>query len=162
MTKKIFAFLLALSLIFVTSSVFAANEIKDSMNKAGSSMQNMANGAGNVVKDAGAALTNGVQNVGNAIGNGVRTVGNTITGGTTSNNGSYGATRTGTTTAGMTRTDNMNGDYTATRTATDGTIMGMSPNTWTWFVLAIATLAIVGLVWYYAMQNKTEYTREND
>lgn len=138
MTKKIFAFLLGIAMIFITSSVFATNEIKSSMDKAGSSIQNAVNGAGNVVKEGASAVGNGVKDLGNTLQNGV------------------------TRTEGETGTDTNNG-YTATRTATtDGTILGMSANTWTWFVLAIAALAIIGLVWYYAMQNKTEYDHHND
>lgn len=49
----------------------------------------------------------------------------------------------------------------ATDGTTNGRFLGMSANTWTWFVLAIAAIAIVGLVWYYAMQNKNEYNNNN-
>ena len=63
--------------------------------------------------------------------------------------------------------DNGNDGYDATRTATartanDNTFLGMNSTTWTWFVLAIAAIAIVGLVWYYAMQTKNEYNNHND
>lgn len=152
MTKKIFAFILVLTLIFATSCVFAANELKDSMDKAKNTVNNVANGAGTIVKDAGTAITDGVKDVGNAINDGVRGIGGAV---------ADGANKV---TSDMTRTDNVgnNYDYTAVRTANEGTIMGMSPNTWTWFVLAIAALAIVGLVWYYAMQNKNEYHNHND
>ena len=150
MTKKIFTFILALSLIFITSSVFAANEIKDSMNKAGSSMQNVVNGAGNVMRDAGATITNGVRNVGNAISNGVDNLSSDMTRtDNIDNNGGYDATRTTTTRTLTTNNDN-------------ATIMGMSANTWTWFILAITALAIIGVVWYYAMQHKTEYNNHNN
>lgn len=152
MTKKIFAFLLVLTLIFATSCVFAANELKDSMDKTKGTVNNVANGAGTVVKDAGTAITDGVKDVGNAINDGVRGIGGAV---------ADGANKV---TSDMTRTDNIenNDGYRATRTANEGTIMGMSANTWTWFVLAIAALAIVGLVWYYAMQNKNEYHNHND
>ena len=60
------------------------------------------------------------------------------------------------------RSNNNGGSYTVARTSTEGgTIMGMSANTWTWFILAIVAIAIVGLVWYYAMQNSNEYN-DND
>lgn len=154
MTKKIFAFILALTFIFVTSSVFAANELRDSMDKTGNSMRNVVNGAGNVLQDAETAITDGAKNIGNAI----STSADRLTGGMTGtdnmdDNQGYDATRT-TTTRTLTA---------GTGTGTDnGTIMGMNENTWTWLILAITTLAIVGLVWYYAMQHKTEYTNRND
>ena len=50
---------------------------------------------------------------------------------------------------------------TRTTDTTNGTFLGMSSNTWTWFVLAIVAIAIVGLVWYYAMQNKNEYNNNH-
>lgn len=141
MTKKIFAFVIALVLMFFTSSVFATVEIKDSMNKAGNTMQNVVNGAGTVIQNGASAISTGVKDVGNAVGNGTTRVGSGMT-----------KTATGTT----------NNGYTATRTGATGKIMGMSANTWTWFILAIAALAIVALVWYYAMQDKTEYNHHND
>jgi hypothetical protein len=139
MTKKVFAFLIAIFIIFATSSVFAANEIKDSMDKAGSSVQNVVDGAGNIIKDAGTTITDGAKNVGNAVSNGTNKL-----------------------TTDMTRTDTTNTNYSATRTSADSSFMGMSANTWTWFILAIAALAIIALVWYYAMQNNTEYDNRNE
>ena len=145
MTKKIFSFIIALSLMFATSFVFAESELKDSADKAGNNMQNVVNGAGTVLKDAGEGIKDGARNIGEDIKDGARNVGEAV------NDGAHD----------MTRTDNNDG-YTATRTNDNGTIMGMSGTTWTWLVLAIAALAIVGLVWYYAMQNKNEYNHHND
>lgn len=151
-TKKIFAAILALTLIVLTSTVFAADEVQESMNKAGSNIKNVVEGAGNVVKDGAAAVGNGVKDLGDTVKNGVNgieTGAKDLTAGTENAVG------------GMTR--NMDGDtgYTATRTATGGTFMGMNGTTWTWFILAIAALAIIGLVWYYAMQNSNEYSRDH-
>ena len=146
MTKKLFTFILVVTLILASSCVFATNELQDSMNKSGNTLRNIVDGAGTVLQDAGTTITHGVQDVGNAIGNGARDVGGSIS-------------------SDMTRSDNMgndNNDYTAVRTANDGTIMGMNANTWTWLVLGIAALAIVALVWYYAMQNKNEYDHYNE
>lgn len=145
MTKKIVSFIIALSLIFATSFVFAASELKDSADKTGETMQNVVNGAGTVLKDAGEGIKDGAQNIGEDIKDGARNVGEAV------NNGARD----------MTRTDN-NDRYTARRTSDNGTIMGMSGTTWTWLVLAIAALAIVGLVWYYAMQNKNEYNNHHN
>jgi hypothetical protein len=134
MTKKVFAFLIAIFITFATSSVFAANEVKDAMDNAGNGIQNVVDGAGNVIKDAGNTISNGTKNVVNAVSN----------------------------EANMLSTGMTNNNYTATRTSTDATIMGMSANTWTWFVLAIVALAIIAVVWYYAAQNNTEYNNRND
>lgn len=145
MTKKIVSFIIALSLIVSSSFVFAESELKDSADKAGHTMQNVVNGAGTVLKDAGEGIKDGAQNIGEDIKDGARNVGEAV------NNGARD----------MTRTDNNDG-YTARRTNDSATIMGMSGTAWTWLVLAIAALAIVGLVWYYAMQNKNEYTNHNN
>ncbi len=49
---------------------------------------------------------------------------------------------------------NDNTDYTATRTATTGTTTnGMNSTLWTWVILAVAAVVIIGLVWYYASQD---------
>ena len=67
--------------------------------------------------------------------------------------------------AGSTMSNNNNsGDYTATRTATgdDTTLLGMNGTTWTWVIMAIAAIAIVALIWYYAAQNNTDNYNSND
>lgn len=145
MLKKVLSLLTVVALMFFTSCVFAANnEVQDSMTKAGNTVRNVVGGAENIVEDAAGAIGSGVRDIGNAVSNGVE---------------------------GMTHNDNNNDGvgYDARRTATartadgtnNGTFLGMSANTWTWFVLAIAAIAIVGLVWYYAMQNKNEYNNNN-
>ncbi len=143
MLKKVLSLLTVATLVFFTSSVFAANnEIQDSMTKTGNTVRNVVGGAENVVENAAGAIGTGVRDIGNAVSNGFE---------------------------GMTNDGNNNGmGYNATRTTarttdgtTNGTFLGMSANTWTWFVLAIAAIAIVGLVWYYAMQNKNEYHSNN-
>lgn len=139
MTKRIFAFFVAIAMILFTSSVFATNEIKQSMDKAGSSMKNVVNGAETVVRNGADAVGTGAKDLGNTFADGAARV---------TNNDGYSTARTQATTRSM--------------TTNNGTILGMSANTWTWFILAIAALAIVGLVWYYAMQNKTEYSDRKD
>ena len=68
-------------------------------------------------------------------------------------------------TAGAARTSNNNGNagtYTTGRTSTGAaTFAGMTANTWIWFVMAIAAVAIIALVWYYAMQNDANYRKNN-
>ena len=49
---------------------------------------------------------------------------------------------------------NDNNDYTATKTATtETTTNGMNSTLWTWVILAVAAVVIIGLVWYYASQD---------
>lgn len=141
MTKKIFALIIGVLLILTTSCVFAANnEIGDSMNKSGNTIKNVVGGAENVLENAGSAIGTGIKDLGNTFADGAARVTNN---GNNQNTG-YRTTRTAT-----------------ARTADNGTFLGMNSTTWTWFVLAIATIAIVGLVWYYAMQNKNEYNNNH-
>lgn len=141
MTKKIFALIIGVFLILTTSCVFAANnEFSDSMNKSGNTIKNVVGGAENVIEGAGSAIGTGIRDLGNTFADGAARVTNN---GNTRNNG-YQTTRTAT-----------------NPTTNNGTFLGMSSTTWTWFVLAIATIAIVGLVWYYAMQNKNEYNNNH-
>lgn len=48
---------------------------------------------------------------------------------------------------------NDNADYTTTRTATTMNNTNNMSNTWTWVILAVAAVVIVGLIWYYIAQN---------
>lgn len=134
MIKKICAFIVVALLLLGSTTIFAANEVKDSLDKAGETVRNVVGGAENVVEKGGEAITSGVKDARNTMENG---------------------------TSRATETDRDDG-YTATRTATNGTFAGMSGTTWTWFILAIAALAIIGLVWYYAMQNNNEYRNNNN
>lgn len=132
MTKKFIVVLLAIFLLLSTSYVFAANnELGDSANKTSNTVRNVVGGAENVVEDAAGAIGTGVRDLGNTFTDGAARVRD-------NGNDGYDATRTAT-----------------ARTANDNTFLGMNSTTWTWFVLAIAAIAIVGLVWYYAMQNDT-------
>lgn len=46
-----------------------------------------------------------------------------------------------------------NADYTTTRTATAMNNTNNMSNIWTWVILAVAAVVIVGLIWYYIAQN---------
>lgn len=49
---------------------------------------------------------------------------------------------------------NDNADYTTTRTATTTNASNsMNSTLWTWVILAVAAVVIIGLIWYYASQN---------
>ncbi len=143
MLKRIITLLLALCIMFATSFAFASNnagsETQDSLNKAGDSVRNF-------VDDTGNAISGGAD----AIGNGIKDLGNTF---------SAGAAR-------VTNDDSNNnnaGTYTTARTSADSDgFAGMSRTTWLWFIIAIATVAIVALVWYYAMQNDVNYRKNNN
>lgn len=147
MTKKILvAFAILLCGIFASTYVFANND----MQKAGESVRNVVGGAENAVEGAAKGVTdtvrNGLNNAGNATQNTVNNMNNGI-------NNAGNATRT---------TTNNNADgYSATRTATNGNFAGMNGTVWTWVILAIVGIAIIGLVWYYAMQNNNS-TMNND
>ena len=145
MTKKIFGAIIAISLLFFTSSVFAtSNDIGSAMSTATNTVRNAVGGAENVVENAAGAIGTGVKDLGNTFTDGAARVTNNNSGRTTNTTTGYTATRT------------------ATRAATNNDrILGMSANVWTWFVLAIAAIAIVGLVWYYAMQHTNEYDENN-
>lgn len=143
MNKKIFIALLLISFLIIgTSYSFAANgamnNVKDTVMSTGNSIGNVVGGATNAVADSARSLTDGAATAGNDVAGTTRNVGNDITG---NNNDAVGMLDTG---------DN---DYNATRTVT-GTmnLFGMSTSAWTWVILAIAGLAIVGLVWYYGAQ----------
>ena len=48
---------------------------------------------------------------------------------------------------------NDNADYTTARTATAMNNTNNMSNIWTWVILAVAAVVIVGLIWYYLAQN---------
>ena len=77
-----------------------------------------------------------ISNAGNSVRNVVSDIGNTMM---------NDRTQMGT---------NNNGDYSATRTAATANVNSGNTLTWTWFILAVATIIIVGLVWYYGTQNE--------
>lgn len=125
---------------------FAANVTGDVKNIAGSvgnTISNTANGAKNVIGNTENAVENGAANAKNTIM------------GTTENVADDAKNMTGSVENGM---SDMIDDYTAERTSTASGFMGMSATTWTWLILGIVGLAIVGLVWYYGSQYEhTDY-----
>lgn len=103
------------------------------------------NNGGKVLSDATNGVRNFVGGVENTVENAAKDVSNTsknVTG-TTEN-----VMRNDTHNNGYT-TD---GKYTTSRVSTDTTIMGMTQNAWTWLILGVAAIAIIGVVWYYSMQ----------
>lgn len=144
MLKRIITLILALCIMFATSFVFANNassEIEGSLDKAGNTVKNVVDNAGNVVRDGVGHLENGIEDLGNTFNAGAAR--------TTENSGNNSRNYTTTRTSART----------ATGTAT---FAGMNATTWVWFVMAIAAVATVALVWYYAMQNDVNYRRNNN
>lgn len=162
MSKKIIATIIAILFLLTSSFVFAANnEINSSMNKAGDSIKNVVNGAGNIVKDGAGAIGNGINNSANAVRSTVENGANEA-----QNMGQDAKNHSENMASALTQ-DNYNVDRTSieartTSNAPNNSFLGMNGTTWTWFILGIAALAIIALVWYYAMQNKnSEYDNNN-
>lgn len=122
MTKKIFITLFVVAITLIFSSFVLAN-----------TTDNM----GTEMSDSWNKLSNTAHNMGNNVRGAIDNVGDTITGNKDNNNGD---TNTG---------------YTATRTATTANtgLFGMNSSTmWTWLVLGILGIAIVGLIWSYGKE----------
>ena len=140
MNKKIFLTLL-LTLIFsiaVCTYSFAATQAGNMVKNTGNSIGSAISGAAGAVMDGARDLTNGAGNIMGDLTNAEGDVENDATNTMNNDDEMFGTT---------------NGDYTATRTATTGdNLMGMSDTTWTWLILGVVGLAIVGLVWYYGAQ----------
>lgn len=136
MAKKIFlvvfamiVFCLCCGICFAAdNSVNLGNEIMQSINKTGESMNNVVSGNW-TNKDVKDDRNNGERAVRNAE-NYVRDGAKTVTG--TEN---YNTTRT---TAGQT---------------TNRAINTMSTTTWMWIILVVAAIIIIAAIWYYATQN---------
>lgn len=136
MTKKfLIAALIILCTIFITNYSLAMNEIKDATNTVQNVVQNTENGVENVAKDTAGAIKEGTNKVENA--------------GQNMTNDMMGDSDSSTDTSAN------NGEYDATRTSTG--MFGMNNTVWTWIILAVIAAAIIGLVWYYAVQNNNSY-----
>lgn len=146
MSKKIFIMLFVLfSLLFVNTTCFATTIIAEN------SMQNAGDTMKNALQDAGNNIKNGAQNLGDDVKNGVQNGGNAIKDMT--NNGNTNNP----TTPGENMGINTPTDYTASRTSTAGD----SANTgtmWTWIIVALIAVVIIGIMWYYMAKN----TRSNN
>ena len=59
-------------------------------------------------------------------------------------------------------TSTNNGSYTATRTSTPATFAGMNANTWAWLIVAVFGAIIIGFVWFYGQQHQTEEFHSQD
>ncbi len=144
--------ILSIILLLLTSVSFAnGNMSKDVSNvtqSAKNTLGNIANGARNVVGDT----ENTVENV-------AKDAKNTVTGSV--NDVENSAENVANDTQNMMTDNESSTTYDATRTSTEGNFMGISASNWTWIILAIVGLAIVGLVWYYGAQYEhTNYSND--
>lgn len=123
MKRKTLIILSILFALLFISTISFANN--DIKDGVHSATDTVIDGASNLVNDA----RKGVGAIENTVENGAKDIGNAM------------------------HHDNTNG-YTATRTATTGTTTnGMNSTLWTWVILAVAAVVIIGLIWYYASQN---------
>lgn len=138
MIKK---FLIVISIllcaIFTINYSFAMNEIKDATDNIGNMVENTKNGAENIARDTAGAIKEGTNKIENAGENMINDM-------TDNNSGTDTSTD-----------NNQNMGYTATRTATG--LFDTSNTMWTWIILAVIGAAIIGLVWYYAVQNNNSH-----
>lgn len=123
MKKKTFIALFIIFVLLLISTFSFANN--DIKNDVHSATDTVIDGASNLANEA----RKGVGSIENTIEDGVKDIGNAM----------Y---------------DNDSMEYTTTRTSTaPATTDNMNGALWTWVILAVAGIVIVGLVWYYASQN---------
>ena len=145
MYKKLFISFVLFAAIIFSFSVCFANNAGDMIKDAGNNVRNVVGGVENTIEDAARGVSNTSKNITGNMEEGANNIWNAMT----DNN----------TNTGMSMVDQgRDGAYTATRTSTDttgNTFMGMNATSWTWLIIGIAAIAIVALVWYYAMQMRS-------
>ena len=159
--KLLISILLILSLIFSVSFCYAENEnmqnagenAKNALNSTGNAIEDAAKGTGDMMRDGVNAVKDGAQNLGNNIKNGVEDTGNAIKNGVDDMNNNDNMNN-----------DNANNNYDATRTQAEDNVMGMAGNTWSWIIVGVAAIAIIGLIWYYTTQqtNRNRYNNHDE
>ena len=130
------------TLVFSFTSVFAAEGV---MNNAGETIKNVTENTKNVVENVTAGA-------GTAIKDGFNTVEHT-----TSNTLDNAKARTTNTTA----TPNTYGT-TRTATTTNAKFAGMTATGWTWTIMAILGILIIGSVWFYARRNSRDEKKDSN
>ena len=115
------------------NSVSLGNEIMQSIDKTGESMENVV--SGNWLND---------------MGNTARDTGNDMRNDVTGITGTEGMT--GNDNRGMTGTNAYNTTRTTVEGTTTGTTNAMSTTTWMWIILVVAAIIIIAAIWYYATQ----------
>lgn len=187
MSRKIFFVVgLLISIMFTFSMTFSFatdnnNDAMNAVNDVRDGVRNVVGGAEDAVEGAVKDVTKGVNDAGNSLKNDMNNVGNDINNGV--NNVTDGANNNGT--GNMNNSGNANSDtgnmsttgnngYTTSRTTAEtraintngdaNTFLGMTSTMWTWLILALAAVIIVGLVWYYSNQvsNNRRYDNNGD
>ncbi len=150
MVKKYLIITLILLLTLFSSSVFAFNEIGDAARDMGNEMKDSWDKMGNTAENMGNHIQGAADSVGETVGNFMglnddndynNDVNNNINSATANNNDNYQATRT------------------SVNTNENTGLLGMNNTMWTWIILAVLGIAIVGLVWYYGSQT-TEHNNK--
>ena len=139
------------------NSINLGNEITQSIDKTGQSMQNMTDKvfSSNVVND----MRTTTDNMGRTMENGMNTMEDGIVNMTrdreTDREGNSRNDNNDNNNNG--NTDRNAGDYNAARTTAEATTRAgfntMSTTTWMWIILAVAAIIIIAAIWYYATQN---------
>lgn len=117
------------------SNINLGNEIMQSVDKTGQSIQNVV--SGNVVRDVGNTMNNTGNHVNNKVNNLEKDVKGTVNGGVN---------------------NRATGNYNTVRTTTEGTVANrnfstMTTTTWMWIILVVAAIVIIAAIWYYATRN---------
>ncbi len=147
MKKTIYVIsLIIISLFLSFSYVYANNDGKDAVN----AVRNTVGGAENVVEDTAKGTAGAVRSGFNTIGEGTENVMNDAKNmGNDMGNNAQDETN-------KAKTDS---NYNATRTATENgannATTGMSKDVWTWIIVAIISIVIIALIWYYASRNNS-------
>ena len=180
MTRKTLVILTILfTTLFIGSSVYA--NTGNTANNMGAEMNGSLHKLSGTVQNAGNNVRGAMDAVGNTMSNMMRDDNNNTDNGnvndTTANNNTADNT-TDTTWYGDNtdnnddttwfggNTDNTNDTgYTATRTTgltdTGDNLFGMNSTMWTWLILAVATIGIVTLVWFYGAE-RTDATHSRN
>ena len=135
------------------NSVNLGNTISESLNKAGESTHNVVNAVTNGASNAASGIRDGANNAAGAIKDGTNNAASTVRNGI--NNGVNTIDGTSGNFNNNARTDN----YTATRTSGNSEFAGMTSTSWIWLIMAILAVVIIGLVWYYTVQNTNDRNR---
>ncbi len=150
------AFFIGLILFSGVAFANTSDDIKHGISEAGNTVvdgaERLWDDVRSGINNAGSSIINGAEHLGSDIRNGVGNAENGIEGALSTDNFG-GDDDKGTT------------DYVATRTTGDGAgtsgIDTTTATTWVWVIVAIAAVVIVGLVWYYAVQN-TNHGKHDD
>lgn len=152
MYKKLFIGIAILSAIIFSFSTCFANDAGNMLKDAGDNVRNAVGGVENTIEDAARDVSNTSKDFTNDVEKGANNIGNAMTDDNTNSGSSM-------------IDQGRDGSYTATRTSTDttgNTFMGMNATAWTWLIIGIAAIAIVALVWYYAMQLRSSNYDDRD